>query len=175
MAQVPANRPNQGASMTTQRANRPLQTFRQQFDDLFNRMWSGMWGGPLAPFDQEFAAPRMWDFGVTHNDKEIIVRAEIPGFEDNELNVQLDNDVLTIKAEKEQKEDGREQYQSFFRQVTLPSGIDADKVQAHYRNGVLEMHIPRPEGSHPKRIAVKKEQTTTAEQTGTAPAAKAKK
>jgi HSP20 family protein len=62
-------------------------------------------GGWLAPFEQNFGAMRMWDFDVKDNDQEIVVRAELPGFEANELDVQLNNDVLTIKAEKEQKDE----------------------------------------------------------------------
>jgi HSP20 family protein len=127
---------------------------RRDFNSLFDRLWNG-W---LVPFDQDLEPVRLWDFDVTENDKEIVVRAEIPGFEPNELDVQVNNDVLTIRAEKEQRDDRREEYRSFFRSVTLPSGIDAEHVQASYRNGVLELHIPRAEGAGPKRINVQGQQ-----------------
>src|SRR5262249_32186825 len=93
-------------------------------------------------------------FDVEERDKEMIVRAELPGFEEKELDVRLENDVLTIQAEKEQTAHGRRDYRRFFRQMSLPSGIDAEKIRATYRNGVLELHIPRPEGSQAKRIRI---------------------
>jgi HSP20 family protein len=122
---------------------------QRDFDTLFGRLFSD-W---LVPFDQDIV--RVWDFDVSENDHEIIVRAEIPGFEEKELDVQLANGVLTIKGEKEQKANGREEYRNFFRSVTLPPGINADKVQATYRNGVLELHIPRAEEAKPKHIQVR--------------------
>jgi len=153
MAQVPATQRSQGARLAPRRENTP-ERMRRDFNSLFDRLWNG-W---LVPLDQDLEPVRLWDFDVTENDKEIVVRAEIPGFEPNELDVQVNNDVLTIRAEKEQRDDRREEYRSFFRSVTLPSGIDAEHVQASYRNGVLELHIPRAEGAGPKRINVQAQQ-----------------
>jgi hypothetical protein len=62
--------------------------------------------------------------------------------------------VLTIKAEKEQKGDRQEEYRSFFRAITLPPGLNLERTQATYRNGVLELHIPKAEEAQPKRIKV---------------------
>jgi HSP20 family protein len=152
MAQPPAPRRSQGGSLIT-RGPHPLDIFRRQFDDLFDRMWSSM----LAPFGQDVGAGRGWGFDVDQTDKEVVVRADVPGFEEKELDVRLDNDVLTIQAEKEQKGVGQQQYRSFYRSVSLPPGVDAEKAQATYRNGVLELHFPRPEGSRAKRIAVQGE------------------
>jgi HSP20 family protein len=141
--------------MTRQRPWHSLDLFRTQMDDLFDRFFSGA----LAPFDEGRDQMRVWDFGVTENDKEIIVRAEMPGFEEKDLDVRLDDNVLTIKAEKEQKGEGQEEFRSFQRSITLPQGIDAEKVQATYRNGVLELHIPRPRGSQAKRIPIQAQRT----------------
>jgi HSP20 family protein len=148
------------------RGEHPLERLHRDFDTLFGRLW----GGALAPFDPEMeSAMRVWDFDVKENDKEIVVRAEVPGFEEKELDVQLNNGVLTIKGEKEQKDDGREEYRSFYRSVTLPDGINADKAQATYRNGVLELHIPRAEGTQPKHIQVQGQQAATGHQKQQAP------
>lgn len=159
MAQVPATRQSQSRSMAPRTEN-PLDRLRRDFDMVFGRLA----GGLLAPFEQDFETLRLWDFDVKENDKEIIVRAEIPGFEEKELDVQLDGDVLTIKAEKEQKGNGHEEYRSYFRSVTLPSGINPEKVQATYTNGVLELHIPRAEGTQPKHISVQGQQPATGQQ-----------
>jgi HSP20 family protein len=148
MAQVPTRR-NQGGEMSSWREH-PLAQRARDFDSLFDRLWR-TW---LGPFEQDFGSARLWDFDFQGNDKEITVRAELPGFEPNEIDLQLDQNMLTIRAEKEKKGDRKEEYRSFFRSITLPSGIDTDKVQANYRNGVLELHIPRSEGAMPRRINV---------------------
>ncbi len=103
---------------------------------------------------------------MKETDKEVVIRAEIPGFEENELDAQIDRDVLTIKAEHEKKDNGHEEYRTFVRSVALPAGIDAEHVQATYRNGVLELHIPRAEGSQPRHIKVQRQQDALASQAG---------
>jgi HSP20 family protein len=155
----------------TERGESDRSRMRRELDTLFGRLF-GSW---LSPFEREELEPlRMWEFGVTENDKEFVIRAEMPGFEPNEIDVQLDNDILTIRAAKEEKGDGTEQYRSFSRTMALPAGVDAEQVQASYRNGVLELHIPRPEGTQPKRIKIegqtasKQERVPGAEQTTTA-------
>jgi HSP20 family protein len=124
----------------------PVDLFRRQMDTLFDRFFGGL--------SEDFGQNRFWDFGITEGDKEFVVRAEMPSFEEKELDVRLENDMLTINAQKEHKGDGTQEFRSFSRTVSLPAGVEADKVQATYRNGVLELHIPRPEGSMAKRIPV---------------------
>ncbi|MDB5312811.1 MAG: heat shock protein Hsp20 [Gemmataceae bacterium] len=154
MAQLPATRSPQGGQMA-QRREHPLAQLARDFDSLF-----GMLGG-LAP---DLGAMRVWDFDVTENDKEVVVRAELPGFEEKEIDVQINRDTLTIRAEKEQKGDRQEEYRSFFRAVTLPPGVDPENARATYRNGVLELHIPREAGARSKRIAIEGEQSGTTDQ-----------
>ena len=177
MAQLPASQRNQGGRLSTRREH-PLERLQRDFDTLFSRLWGG-WPAPVA---QDLETLRVWDFDVSENDKEVVVRAELPGFEENEIEVQLNNDMLAIKAEKEQKGDGQQEYRSFFRAVTLPPGIDADKAQATYRNGVLELHLPKGEAAQARRIAVQGQQGTanqgqqaTANQTGGAGTSRSQK
>jgi HSP20 family protein len=146
MAHELSSRGNPGGNLAHRREHH-FQQLRRDLDTLFGSLWGG-W------FDRDFEPMRVWDFDVKEDDNEIAVRAEVPGFDENELDVQLNDNVLTIRAEKEQKSEGWGEFRSFCRSVTLPSGIDAEKVQATYHNGVLEMHIPRVEGAHPKRIKV---------------------
>jgi HSP20 family protein len=127
------------------RRSHPLDRFRQQFDDLFDRMWRGSF-----PMEREWEQERLWDFDVRQDDKEIVVRAEMPGFDEKDLDVQFHDGLLTIKAEKE----GEQRFEHFERSVSLPSGIDANKAQATYRNGVLELHFPRPEEARGRRIPI---------------------
>jgi HSP20 family protein len=146
MALLPTLWRNRGRSL-----GRPLDDFRDELDTMFQRFF----GGWMAPFEDDTGHMRVWDFDVTENDKEITVRAEIPGFEDKDLDVQLIDNLLTIKAEKKEETNESKSYRSFRRTVTLSPGIDPNKVQATYKNGVLELHIPRPEGAKTKKISIK--------------------
>jgi HSP20 family protein len=103
------------------------------------------------------------DLDVDERDDEFVVRAETPGFEPDEINVETSGRLLTIKAEKQEKKKGKkgngaveqEMYRSFFRSITLPEGVQRDKIEAKYHNGLLEVHIPKSDEAKPKRIAVK--------------------
>jgi len=156
MAQLPMKR-HQGGRLATREDN-PIEQLRRNFDNLFGRMWGGM----LAPYEQSLEPLRIWDFDITDNDKEFIVRAELPGFEPNEIDIQLDNNVLTIRAEEEQRAAGSEEYRRFVRSVSLPPAIDADNAQANYRNGVLELRIPRSAEAQAKHIKVQGHQESKA-------------
>ena len=159
MAQHSNPTSTQGGSLTRrERPYHPLDLFRHEMESLFDRFFGDGW---LDSLTEEFGSTRGWGFDVDKTDQEIVVRADVPGFEENELDVRLDNDMLTIQAEKEQKGDNQRAHRRFFRQVTLPPGIDAETVQAAYRNGVLELHIPRPKGSQAKRIPVRGQPVAT--------------
>lgn len=149
---TPSRKGNQNRGQMTTRGAHPLDQFRREMDALFDRFFAG-W--PRAFGEEDMGAGLGLD--VEESEKEIIVRADVPGFDPNELDVQLTDDTLTIQAEKEQKGDGARSYRSFYRSVTLPAGIDAEKVKADYRNGVLELHMPRPEGAAGKRIPISAE------------------
>jgi HSP20 family protein len=146
MALLPTVWRNRGRNL-----GRPLDDFRDELDSMFQRFF----GGWMAPLEEDAGHMRVWDFDVTENDKEITVRAEIPGFADKDLDVQLSDNLLTVKAEKKEESKESKSYRSFRRTVTLPPGIDPNKVQATYKNGVLELHIARPEGTKTKKISVK--------------------
>ncbi len=153
VSQVPARR-SEGRLMT--RGERPLMELRRRMDTLFDQLFGTPFSGFLMPeeFDE---ATRFWDFDVSENENEIVIKAEMPGFEPNELDVQVNDNLLTIAAEHREKSDGQEQFRRYRRTVALPSGVDADKIQANYRNGVLELHIPRSEQAKPKRVQIQHE------------------
>ena len=139
--------------------DRPLARLRDDIDTLFDRLLSP-WSAPLET-DSDLGS--LLDLDVDERDDEFVVRAETPGFEPDEINVETSGRLLTIKAEKKEKKKGKngdgaveqEIYRSFFRSVTLPDGVQRDKVEAKYHNGLLEVHIPKSDEAKPKRIAVK--------------------
>jgi HSP20 family protein len=100
---------------------------------------------------------RMWDFDVQEKDNEVCVRAEMPGFDTSEIDVHVHDNMLTITAEHKEESEGRHQSSRFWRSVSLPFDVEADKVDGNYRNGVLELHIPVAESAKPKKVAIRGE------------------
>ncbi len=82
------------------------------------------------------------------------VRAELPGIDRKELNVEIVDGVLNLSAERKTKEGEQEATFAFNRTVTLPTDVQADKVSAAYENGVLTVTLPKKEEAKPKKITV---------------------
>ncbi len=128
------------------------------------------------------AQPETWlpSVDVWETDNELVYAFDLPGVPQDKISVEADNGALTVSAERERTQEvSREQYHrferrfgSFSRTVGLPQGVSEDSIQATYKDGVLEVHVPKPEQPKPKRIEVGggSEQKTiegTATQTGT--------
>jgi HSP20 family protein len=102
---------------------------------------------------------------VSETDKEIEVRVDLPGLERKDVDISIENDLLTIRGEKkfEASEDDKNKnyhvrersYGAFYRVLQLPPGIDPSKVQATMSKGVLTVSIPKPAQSVAKKIEVK--------------------
>jgi HSP20 family protein len=116
----------------TRRDHNPLAELRDEFDALFNRFLS-RWAEPL---DGDFGPSRFWGLDVEDGDQKLIVRAEVPGFEPSEVEVQVSGNLLTIKAEKKEEKKGKDgngryqerRYRTFHRTVTLPAGTDPNTI-----------------------------------------------
>lgn len=101
-----------------------------------------------------------WNLDIREDESNVVVRAEAPGFEAGDFDVQVQGDQLVLcaehKAESEEKERGLHEWQQreFFRSVTLPTGIDANKVAANYRNGILTVTLHKTEEGKGRHITV---------------------
>jgi HSP20 family protein len=131
----------------------PFEWFRREFASLFDRA--------LPAWPAAFEAvwqPRM-GLATEERENEYVVRAEVPGFEASELEVNLAGNILTIRAvHGEAPVEGaavERPYGRLERTLTLPEGVNLEKVEARYHNGILEVHIPRTPEAQPRRIAVK--------------------
>lgn len=133
----------------------------EMFDDFFR-------GFDLAPFGEtRWAREFVPSVDVREDEKEVIVKAELPGMDEKDIDVSLADDILTIKGEKkEEKEDkGKDFYRreircgAFNRAIQLPSGLDTDKAEARFKNGVLTITLPKLEEAKEqrKKIAIKTE------------------
>jgi len=100
---------------------------------------------------------------VTETDKEIEITAELPGLEEKDVQINLSDNLLTIrgekKAEKEQKEKDyrlvERSYGSFLRTLELPEGVDPNGIKATIAKGVLKVTVPKPAPAQAKKIDVK--------------------
>ena len=94
--------------------------------------------------------------------EQYVLRANLPGVREEDVKVELDDDVLTIsgerKSEHEERRDGYHRIErasgSFSRSLTVPDGVDPERVQARFENGVLEVRVPKPEQRKPRRVAI---------------------
>ncbi|HSP56990.1 MAG TPA: Hsp20/alpha crystallin family protein [Halomonas sp.] len=145
------------------RAMSPFRDVDRMLDTFFDR--GGMpsrWDHPLW---QRFAAfeKGMPKVDAIDRDAEVVVRAEVPGFEREELDVSVTDGAVTIKGdhrEQSKKEEGEYFHSeisqsSFTRTVTLPSEIDADKAAASFKNGVLEVTLPKLKQANRRKVKVK--------------------
>jgi HSP20 family protein len=138
----------------------PLAGFRTEMDRLFDSFFADSFGQTDRPWGVAAWGPPL---DVEETDKEILVRAEIPGVKAEELDLAISGDSLIISGEKKASEEKKEQgyvYQerrfgSFRREVPLPSAVDPDTVEAEYKDGVLHVKLHKSTEALPKRIAVK--------------------
>jgi len=132
------------------RRRNPLEQLRQEFDSLFENFM----GGSLAPMWGEDGGRQPWGLNVSTKENEMVVKADLPGWEPSDLDIQIRGDVLTIRGEKKQQAENDGEWGAFEESLSVPPGVEADKVKATYRNGVLELHMPLPETARPQRIAI---------------------
>jgi HSP20 family protein len=100
---------------------------------------------------------------IYEDDKKVMLKLEVPGIEQKDLDVSVENNTLTVKGErkfeKEEKEENfhriERRYGSFFRAFTLPSTVDTDNVHASYNAGVLKLELAKKPEAQPKQIKIK--------------------
>ncbi len=151
----------------------PFDTLRREIDRLFDDFGVGRWRSPLfarssTDFDPFWRTEISWKapaVDVAETDKAYEVTAELPGMDESNIEVKLADDVLTIKGEKkEEKEKKRDYYVSerrfgsFQRSFTVPAGVDASKIEANFKNGVLTVTLPKSAQAQKseKKIEIKK-------------------
>jgi len=138
----------------------PMSNFRTEMDRLFNSFFGEGFGETDRPWGLTAWGPPL---DVEESDKEVFVRAEIPGVKAEELDLSIANGALVISGEKKESREHKEKgyfYQerrfgSFRREVPLPAAVDETNVEAEYKDGVLQVKLHKSEEALPKRIPVK--------------------
>jgi len=142
-----------------------------RFLDEMDRMFESM-GMPSMQTRGGGSFGELWNpqIEVFQRDKNMIVRADLPGITQDNVSVQVEDDVLTISGvrtddRKEQREGyyhSERSYGSFQRSIALPQGVSPDTVQATFENGVLEVSVPMPEAKRSgRKIEIGKPQGQT--------------
>lgn len=137
---------------------REMETLHGEIERLFDQAL----GRPLLRGEERGAA---WMPNVDiHEDKDgINISADLPGMTQKDVQVNIDNNVLTLSGERKlDREDKRDNYHrierfygKFSRSFSLPNTVDTDKVEAHMENGVLRIHLPKREEAKPRQIEIK--------------------
>jgi HSP20 family protein len=133
-----------------------LDLFRNEMDELFDRFFNDEGGGPA----RQAWAPRV---DVKETEKEIVIKADLPGVDPKDIEIQVVDGSLTLRGEKrEEKEEKKgnvfrsERFVGqFYREIPLPPGADAEKVSAASTRGVVTVTIPKKAEAQPKKISVK--------------------
>jgi HSP20 family protein len=135
-----------------------LNTIQNEMNRLFNTL-----------FDQPAATAangnsRRWipAMDLVETDDHYVLRADLPGLSDDDVNIQLEDNVLTISGERNAQHETEQQsnyrleraFGSFARSLTLPEGVDPGGVQANFDRGVLEIGIPKPEQKRPRQVQI---------------------
>jgi HSP20 family protein len=100
---------------------------------------------------------------VTETDKELELTAELPGLQEKDIQVNVSDNVLTIKGEKKAEKEEKDKdyrlfersYGSFYRSIELPTGVNPDSIKATLSNGVLKVYVPKPAPAQVKKVEIK--------------------
>ncbi len=134
-----------------------LETLQDEINKLFNFSF-----GKFPALKEEILAPSV---DIWEDKDNIYVEADLPGFDQKDINLSIKGDSLVLTAKKEEtKEEKKKNYYrcerfqgSFYRDIALPSSVDASKVKASYKNGVLKVTLPKKEEEKEKEIKVEVE------------------
>jgi HSP20 family protein len=130
-----------------------MDSLHRELDDMF----SSFFGQTLTTS----SSPAMDIY--TEDDKQLVTEVHLPGFQKDEVDVQVHNGMLEIKGEKHEKEEKkdtkrtymvRQSSSQFYRSIALPKQANGDEVEAHFEDGVLKVTIPFKEVPTPKKVAI---------------------
>ncbi|HEV2980428.1 MAG TPA: Hsp20/alpha crystallin family protein [Solirubrobacteraceae bacterium] len=137
---------------------RELQSIQQDF----NRLFGSFFDTPTTRGNVRSLRRWIPALDVVEEGDRYVLRADLPGLSEEDVNVEVQDHVLTIsgerKSEHEERGEGYRRVERasgrFSRSLTLPEGVDPDSVKASFDKGVLEVSIPKPEQPKPRRVAI---------------------
>jgi HSP20 family protein len=143
---------------------RPMGFARSPFRELAREM-EETFGRFFPAWSEERGSTWMPAVDMVDEKDELVVKADLPGFDQKDIEVTVQDGTLTVRGQrKEEKEEKRENYYfaershgAFVRSLPLPKGVDAERVKATFKKGVLEVHFPKAKEAKGKMIEVKAE------------------
>ena len=135
-----------------------LLSIRDEMNRLFDSVFTGWPEQRRGLLEGEWAP----SIDIAETDNDITVTAELPGVNQDEVDIAITDDVLTLKGEKKEQTETTEKnyhriersYGSFQRSLSLPTGVQADKAKASSKDGVLTITVPKAEEAKPKQIKI---------------------
>ena len=139
----------------------------RELDDLQNRLSTIFGRAPVKKEGDKREALTVAEWAplvdIVEDDKNYVVKAELPGLKKEEIKVGVQNDVLTISGERKYEKEEKDKkfhrieraYGSFARSFTIPEDSDGEKVSAEFKDGILRVHLPKTEKVKPKQVEVK--------------------
>ena len=138
---------------------RELNSLQSEMNRLFNTFFDAPSGG-----GGNGGSLRRWipPMDLVETEDQYVLRADLPGMTEDDINIELENNVLTVSGERKSEEEHKGEgyfrveraFGTFARTLTLPDGVNADAVVASFEQGVLEVRIPKPEETKPRRVAI---------------------
>jgi HSP20 family protein len=135
-----------------------LQSFQHEMNRMFNQFFQGSNG------EEAGSKLSTWNPSVDiyETDDALVIKAELPGVSKDDVSIDVHQNTLTLRGQRKHEAEVKDEqyhrversYGSFQRSFTLPSTIDYEKVQATFKDGVLELHLPRLESAKPRQIAI---------------------
>ena len=147
-----------GRDRSVARSDNPFMLLQREIDRLFDNFTQG-----FPALSTGGAAELLPNLDVTETDKQIEITAELPGLQEKDVQVNLADNVLTIRGEKKAEKEEKDKtyrlversYGSFVRSLELPEGVNADAIKASIDKGVLKVTVPKPAPAQVKKIDVK--------------------
>ena len=135
---------------------REMMTLREAMDRLFDDAFTR----PINLRDGGWSAPAV---DMYQTDEEVVVKAALPGFKADEVQINVTGDVLTLRGERKHEEENKDKawhireqrWSSFERSLALPTVVRADQANADFENGILTVTLPKAEEVKPRTITVK--------------------
>src|SRR6478672_6045234 len=146
-------------------ARRDFSTLQDRMNRIFRESFSPE-GSDVALTTSNFAPP----VDVYEDEHNITLKVEVPGIDEKDINVSIENNTLTVRGERRFEKDEKEEnfhrvermYGSFTRSFTMPNTVDPEEVSAHYEKGVLKIRLAKKAEAKPKLIKVNVEKTVEA-------------
>jgi len=145
---------------------RDVAALQTEMGRLMSGLLEGSGGGSVGQGRTWVPALDVWQ-----TDEALVYAFDLPGIPEDKISIELEDNVLTVSAERERTQEVQDErfyryerrFGTFQRVITVPQGVKEDDVKADFKDGVLEIHVPKPEQSKPRRIPIGSPETATIE------------